>query len=135
MSKAEHVEARMAMAHDKLELARRIIKDGFYRDVISKAYYAMFYASKALLLELGEDPHKHKGVVSLFDERIAKIGLSAPKYGALLSDYLKLRIDADYEDEFRATKEKAEDAISKADDFVAEAKKILARIRAREEKK
>jgi len=128
LSKQEHVQARMATAREKLNAAKHLIEKGFYNDTISKAYYAMFYASKALLLELGEDPHKHAGVVSMFGERIAKVGLSDPKYGTLLRDAKDLREDADYGDFFHATREQAENAIRNAEDFVNEAGIILKRI-------
>ena len=131
LSKQEHIEARMAMARDKLSSARDLIEKEHYRDVISSAYYAMFYASKALLLALGEDPHKHQGVVSMYGERIAKVGLGDAKYGTLLKDAKKLREQADYEDFFRATKEQAENGIRNAQGFVKEAEETLKKIQAR----
>ncbi len=73
--KLERINARMNIAKDKLVVAADLIADGHYDDAVSRAYYAMFYASKALLLAVGEDPHKHKGVVTLFGKRFAKLGL------------------------------------------------------------
>ncbi|MBI4789579.1 MAG: HEPN domain-containing protein [Chloroflexi bacterium] len=131
LRKQEHIQARMAMAKDKLRAARKMREEELYNDVISRAYYAMFYASKALLLALGEDPHKHQGVVSLYGERIAKVGLSDPKYGTVLRDAKDLREEADYQDFFRATKEQAENAIRNAEDFVREAEETLKKIQAR----
>jgi uncharacterized protein (UPF0332 family) len=61
----ESIHLRTDLARDKLELARKLTADGYYNDAVSKAYYAMFYASRALLLAVGQDPHKHTGVVSL----------------------------------------------------------------------
>ena len=130
-NKQEHVQARMAMAREKLSSARDLLIDAHYNDAVSRAYYAMFYASKALLLALGEDPHKHEGVVSMFGERIAKVGLSDPKYGTLLRDAKDLREDADYGDFFHATQEQAADALRKADEFVDESEAILQRIQTR----
>lgn len=131
LSKQEHIEARLALARERLDMARDLIEKAHYNGVVSSAYYAMFYASKAILLALGEDPHKHEGVVSLFGERIAKIGLSDPKYGRLLRDAKDLREDADYEDFFRASKQQAEDAIKDAEDFVNQAQETLKRIQTR----
>ncbi len=131
LSKQEHVEARLALARERLDMARDLIEKAHYNGVVSNAYYAMFYASKAILLALGEDPHKHEGVVSLFGERIAKVGLSDPKYGRLLRDAKDLREDADYEDFFRASKQQAEDAVKNAEDFVNQAEETLRRIQAR----
>lgn len=133
LSKQEHIEARMAMACEKISSARALVESGHYNDAISRAYYAMFYASKALLLALGEDPHKHSGVVSLYGERIVKIGLTDSKYGTLLRDAKKLREQADYEDLFRATCEQADRAIRNAEDFVREAQETLKKIQSRGE--
>lgn len=132
MHKAQEVEARLAIAEDKLRAARKLFEEAFYNDTISKAYYAMFYASKALVLQLGLDLHKHKGVISLYGQRIAHIGLTDPKYGHVLSRYLDLRLDADYEVAFRATREEAEEAIRAAEDFLAEARRTLTRLREQE---
>lgn len=133
LSKHKHIEARMAVARDKLRAAKTMLEAQLYNDTISRAYYAMFYASKALLLALGEDPHKHEGVVSMYGERIAKVRLGDPKYGELLRKAKELREDADYEDFFHATKEQAEDAVQKAKDFVDQAEIVLQKIQTRGE--
>jgi uncharacterized protein (UPF0332 family)/predicted nucleotidyltransferase len=124
----EHISVRMDLAEGKLAQAESLLRDGFYNGVVSASYYAMFYASKAILLSLGEDPHKHKGVVSMFGDKIVKVGLSDPKYGKLLSNAKKLREDADYEDYFRASSEQAKESIQTAKEFLEEARLILERI-------
>ncbi|NOZ06141.1 MAG: HEPN domain-containing protein, partial [Chloroflexi bacterium] len=97
-------------------------------DVVSKAYYAMFYASRALLLAVGEDPHKHKGVVTLFGKRFVKVGLADKRYGKTLAKAQTLRPLCDYEVRKRATMEEAQRSIAEAEDFVAEARQILERL-------
>ncbi|MCI0476823.1 MAG: HEPN domain-containing protein, partial [Anaerolineales bacterium] len=123
--------ARMALARDKLKVARVLFESEHYSDAVSKAYYAMFYASKALLFALGEDPHKHQGVVSMFGKKIVKVGLTHPRYGRTLAIAQQLREEADYSDEYRATRENAEDAIRDAEDFVNEAQETLKKIQVR----
>lgn len=127
--KAEAIETRMILAGDKLQAAQTLFKSGFYNDTISKAYYAMFYASKAMLLAIGVDPHKHRGVSSLVGEKIVHHGLTDPKYGTLINYYMELRLEADYEPEFRATREQAEESLRVAKDFIEEAARVLDRIR------
>jgi len=118
----------MKLARDKLTVARDLIDAGHYNDAVSKAYYAMFYAGKSLLLVLGEDPVKHEGVVSLFGERIAKVGLADPKYGRTLRLMKRLREKSDYDEETWMTKEQAEDALGDAQDFVRTAQGILKKL-------
>lgn len=123
------VELRMNIARDKLKIARELFERNHYNDTVSKAYYATFYASKAVLLALGEDPHRHKGVVTFFGQKIVKVGLTDPRYGRTLANAQRLREDADYNESYVATKEEAEQAIRDAEDFVNEAQEILKRIR------
>ena len=41
----------MERAYEKLEVAKSLFENGFYSDAVSRAYYAMFYAARALLSE------------------------------------------------------------------------------------
>lgn len=125
------IELRMRIARDKLEIARELAENRHFNDAISKAYYAMFYASKAILLALGEDPHKHKGVVNLFGKRVARVGLSDLRYGRVLATTARMRIDADYNEQYFATEEEAHDAVRNAQDFVNEAQETLKKIQTR----
>lgn len=84
-NKLESVRLRMALAEEKLVVARHLLAAGHYNNVIAKAYYAMFYGSKALLLAVGEGPVKHTGVITLFGKRFVKVGLTDPKYGHTLA--------------------------------------------------
>ncbi len=129
--KEKSINLRLTIARDKLNVARELSQSKHYNDTISKAYYAMFYASKALLLALGEDPHKHKGVVSMFGSQIAKVGLTDTRYGRTLANAERLRRDADYNEQYVATKQEAEGAVRDAEDFVNEAQEILKKIKAR----
>ena len=87
----------------------------------------MFYASKALLLAVGEDPVKHTGVITLFGKRFVKVGLTDPKWTSL-PIAKRLRGECDYNERKRATEEEAELAIADAEDFVREARRILEKL-------
>ncbi len=122
------VRLRMALAEEKLVVAQDLFDAGPYNDVVSKAYYAMFYASKAILLAVGEDPVKHTGVVALFGQHFTQPGLTAVRYGRALAIAKRLREECDYDERKRATKEEAELAIANARDFIREAQDILHRL-------
>lgn len=53
-------EILMEKAVRKLEAARTLCEHGFYGDAVSRAYYAMFFAARALLTEehLPEDSQR-----------------------------------------------------------------------------
>lgn len=121
----ESIHLRMGLAQDKLTLARKLTVDGYYNDAVSKAYYAMFYASRALLLAVGQDPHKHTGVVSLFGEHFVKTGKADAKFGRTLAVAKRLREESDYDERKHATKEEAEQAVADADEFIREIQRLL----------
>ena len=127
-NKLESVRLRMALAEEKLVVARDLLAAGHHNDVIAKAYYAMFYASKALLLAVGEDPVKHTGVVTFFGRHFVKVGLTDPKYGRTLAIAKRLREECDYNERKRATEEEAKLSIADAEDFVREARRILEKL-------
>lgn len=121
----ESIQLRLGLARDKLILARKLTVDGYYNDAVSKAYYAMFYAGRALLLAVGEDPHKHTGVVSLFGEYFVKTGKTDARFGRTLAVAKRLREESDYDERKHATKEEAEQAIADADEFIREVQRLL----------
>ena len=127
-ARLEQVRLRMTLAREKLAVARELFGNRHFNDTVSKAYYAMFHASRALLLAVGEDPHKHAGVVSLFGERFVKPGLTAARFGRTLAIAQRLRETSDYDEYKHATQDEAQQAIQDAADFIREAERILNRL-------
>ena len=110
----------------RLEQAQTALDDARYlldgkrsaQSIINRSYYAMFYASIALLQKIGKIPSKHAGVISLFDREFVKKGIF-PK--ALSKDFHKafeLRQVSDYRTSKLLKKEQAEQIWSKAVHFV-----------------
>ena len=60
----------------RLEQAREALDDAKYlidgnrspQSIVNRSYYAMFYATLALLQKISKAPSKHSGVISLFDK-------------------------------------------------------------------
>lgn len=89
----------------------------------NRAYYAMFDAAKAILMEgdsplVAEEPRTHKGVIALFGWHVVKPGLASSEMGHAFNRVEELRLIADYKTGQGITYEKAEWAISVADEFV-----------------
>ena len=59
-------------AHEKLEAAKNLFENEFYNDSVSIAYYAMFFAAKALLFEKNIHPKTHRGLISQFGLEFVK---------------------------------------------------------------
>ena len=66
----ELMNYRLAMADEKLNSAKILLEYKSYKDSISRSYYAMFTAVRAILALDGVDFKKHAGVHILFSKRI-----------------------------------------------------------------
>ncbi len=89
----------------------------------SRAYYAMFYAAEALLVERGLRFRKHGGVHSAFGRELVKTGLVDAKFHRWLLDAFDKRLLSDYGVEALVTARDAREVIDQASDFVDEARR------------
>lgn len=86
----------MERAAQKLTVARRLFEDGFYSDAVSRAYYAMFYAARALLAEKGVYPKTHRGAIAQFGLEFVKAGKFERDLFDLFAHAQEEREEADY---------------------------------------
>jgi hypothetical protein len=120
----------LALAKEALEEAKELLKDGYLRGSINRAYYASFHAAKSLLVLLGYEPKKHSGAISLFGKEIVKKGLIQSKYGRILSELFEWRKDADYGPlRIDLTRKRVEELVKNAGDFLDEIEKLRTRIK------
>ncbi|HEY4722365.1 MAG TPA: HEPN domain-containing protein [Anaerolineae bacterium] len=115
----------LLLADEKLPVARDLLKATHYDDVVSKAYYAMFYACKAALLAAGVKVKTHNGAASELSRVFVATGRIDQRYSAMLSRALQDRIRSDYEPNPRATKDEAENIVSDAEAFIAKARELV----------
>lgn len=90
------VRYRMEQAHERLRAAEALLKQALYTDSVTRSYYAMFTASRALLATKGLDSSKHSGVISLFNQHFVKTGVVEKDMGGLIADAKELREKGDY---------------------------------------
>jgi uncharacterized protein (UPF0332 family) len=83
-------------AHDSLRAARRELAADAYTFAINRAYYALFYAVSALLLEEGRQFSKHSGVRAAFNRDLVKPGRLSRKHGELYNQLFRDRQEGDY---------------------------------------
>jgi len=121
-------------------------EDTFYSSVITHAYYAMFYAAKAILLTKNiktDIPDVHKKTLDAFKEAFVDSGILDVE---LLKIYNKMIIRADellgllqhekkkrgqfvYKTISQANKEPAEESIQNARKFISHIKMIVEKIK------
>ncbi len=93
----DEVTRYLNKADHALAVAQDLMEKGHAPDAASKIYYAMFYATKALLAAEGIDVVKHSAVESAFGHHFAKPGRIDPKYHKMLMNARKIREIADYD--------------------------------------
>lgn len=90
-------EGLLEKADHALEVAEALEQQGFTQDASSRIYYAMFYATQALLKAENIEVVKHSAVESAFGYHFAKTGRIDPKYHRLLINARKIREVVDYD--------------------------------------
>ncbi len=75
------IAANLERADDSMQAAKDLLEKGHYDIAASRAYYAAFYASSALLLGKDIDPSKHSGVISAIHREFVKSGKLAIDHG------------------------------------------------------
>ncbi len=97
--------------------AKLMYENGRYKNALNRAYYAIFYAIRAVNATADFDSSKHSGVIAFFNQNYVKTGLfprEASKFIKLASEN---RERADYLDFFVASKTDAEEQIERAEQF------------------
>ena len=118
----------MAKAHSSLTAAKKLREEALFAESISRSYYAMFYAAKALLLLDGIDVSKHSAVAAAFGREYVKTGKIDPTYHRMLLDGFEWRQKSDYDVYWLATRERAEKCHQDAEAFVAQVERSLPRL-------
>ena len=104
--------ALLDASKDKLGVAETLLENGSLSDAVSRAYYSMFHAARAALLEEGSRPKTHQGVISELG-RLLRDDIDRDLISSM-SEVQSLREDADYEPYFEIDESVAEDSIDKA---------------------
>jgi len=124
MTDAE-IEHYLNLATEDLATAQDNLRLGHLRTAVSRAYYAMFYATTALLGSRGLWRSKHQGLIAAFGEHFVKPGLIEPRYGRILHDAFEARLDSDYAPHPDLNETSAEQLVAKAEDFVRRMTRFL----------
>jgi uncharacterized protein (UPF0332 family) len=95
-SKAAAVQYWWDKAHESLRVAHRELAAEAYTFATNRAYYALFYAVSALLLEEGRRFSKHSGVRAAFNRDLVKPGHLSRKHGELYNQLFRDRQEGDY---------------------------------------
>ncbi|MBA7714319.1 hypothetical protein ES703_123338 [subsurface metagenome] len=115
---ADLVKYRLENSKEKLGSAKLLLENDKFKDSISRSYYAMYTAARALLATKHLDSSKHSGVISLFNQHFVKTGVVARDLGRILMKGKDLRQDGDYKDFVETSMKEAQDQYSDAEKFI-----------------
>jgi uncharacterized protein (UPF0332 family) len=118
-SRPEEVQAELLRAERSLDAARILLKENFLEDALSRAYYAILHAARAVLLAEGVSVSSHRAVRRLFGSHLIKPGKLAVRLAKILAEEQDDRFLADYDAWFHAERERAEKRVSEAAEFLA----------------
>ncbi len=118
MSEEKEIEMFIMRARRSLDATHHLFRGGFYEDAVSRAYYSMYFAAKALLLKRNITVKTHKGLLSKFGLEFVDEGVVEKYYGRALRIAEELREEADYSISREISKEEAESLIEDAEKFL-----------------
>ena len=128
MLEEAEIETLIGKAKRRLDAAYHLLGEGFYEDAVSRAYYSMYFAAKALLLKRDITVKTHKGLLSKFGLEFVDEGVLEKYYGRALRIAEELREEADYSISREISKEEAEAIVEDADKFLVRIKEAIKEI-------
>ncbi|MBS7250381.1 MAG: HEPN domain-containing protein [Candidatus Freyarchaeota archaeon] len=121
----ELAKASLHRANKALNAAKILLDYGHLEDAISRAYYAIHHAARAILFIKGIKAKTHRGVISSFGEHIVKKEIIDKEFADILRKAFDLRQKSDYEIYAQFKKENVEEIINNAEKFISKIKEIL----------
>ncbi|MFN0085142.1 MAG: HEPN domain-containing protein [Blastocatellia bacterium] len=118
-------EALFRKAQSSLAAARLLAERKYYDFSISRAYYAMFYITQALLAGDGLSFSKHAAVIAAFGQHFAKTGRVPAEYHRYLIESEQRRNVGDYDVQSALTEEDANEQLTRAEEFLKLAQQML----------
>ncbi len=115
----------MENTYEKPDASKTLFENGFYGDAVSRAYYAMFFAAKALLSQRDIYPRTHRGLISQFGLEFVKNGEFKKELFDLFTRAQEDREEADYGLLSKLGKKEAEIIINGAEMFLEECNSII----------
>ena len=113
------VKYRLNKAKETLETARNIFKEGKdFTSANNRAYYAIFYAIRAVLALDKIDFKRHKDVIAYFNKQYINTEIFPRTIGRKISQAKKAREDSDYDDEYEPSYEKTQAQINTAEELI-----------------
>lgn len=122
----ELIKFRLIEANSSLKEAQVLAEKSLFRGAINRSYYAMFYATLALLATRNLGASKHSGVIALFNKEFVKDGPFPKDLAGALVTAFDVRNKTDYRDFVEAGADQANQLITNATTFIQAVEDIIA---------
>lgn len=116
---------RLQKSREHLKSADILLQSGMYSDSLSRSYYAIFTAARALLALKQLDSKKHSGIISLFNQHYVKTGIVDRTMGKELNKARLRRESSDYADFYLVVNDEAVNQLETAKIFVNTIETVL----------
>ena len=124
-AKAEAIRYWWEKSLESLEAARRDLSAESLSFAINRAYYAVFYAVSALLLEEGHRFQKHSGVGAAFNQHFIKTQRLDRKGGDLYNRLFRDRQEGDYIEFTKFDAQYVADQIKGCEELLAQIRPLI----------
>ena len=120
LSRKELIRAKKA-----LQAAKTLLENRLYEDCVSRAYYAVLHAAKAVLATEGAEPQSHHAVRRMFGLHLVKTGKIEKDFAKILTAEQEDRAISDYDIYIEISKDRALKRVVDAEKFVKRIEKYL----------
>jgi hypothetical protein len=124
-NKIINIQDEWERANTVLKGAQILASEKMWEDATSRAYYAAFHATQAVLLTEGLQPKSHQGTLHLFNHNFVKKGIIEPEYSQILARAAKYREEADYRHAMVFTEKQTKQTINEVKSFLKRMKLFL----------
>jgi len=115
----EFSKYRLEKAKETLNTAEFILKElKDYSGANNRAYYAIFYAIRAVLALEKQDFKRHKDVIAYFNKAYVNTEIFPRQIGRKIAQAKRIREDSDYDDEYEPSYEKTQMQIDTAKELI-----------------
>lgn len=127
-NKEDLAKYRIEKAEETLKTAEVILKEvKDYTSANNRAYYAIFYAIRAVLALEEVDFKRHKDVIAYFNKHYINIEVFPKKIGKKIAQAQRVREDSDYDDKYEPSPIKTEQQIETARELIVLVKEYIER--------
>ncbi|MFB6145698.1 MAG: HEPN domain-containing protein [Candidatus Nanohaloarchaea archaeon] len=116
---------RLEKAEEKLAAAEYLLEGGYYEDSISRTYYGMYHAAKALLESENIMAKTHSGLIRMIGKEFVKTGKLQESLGKAFSIAEESREVADYDIEIGFDREETKKRLEEAREFLEKVRQLL----------